>query len=235
MSSTMARQEGHILLEQSDMCPALNMAKMAKGRYSRTAIQETSYTIKIPRINVWEWKTGGVESSRPGRVNSLIAWHLAIVRENQMDSCLICQNGPVKYLWTCWRCKEPGVPRPQPMPPLHCMSPALPDDNETSQGSQIEGVPPGYVYIHTPHPKAHCVNLDASARDLKRTQDLIPDCLTHEGTFTGLYTICCIILGLTFTLRTIAASWANLKVKTSIDQRKLDFWVYYYQQLADTL
>jgi len=38
MSATMARQGGRVQLEQSDMRLALNMAKMAKGRFSCAAI-----------------------------------------------------------------------------------------------------------------------------------------------------------------------------------------------------
>jgi len=41
MSATMARQGGRVQLEQSDICLALNMAKMAKGWFSRAAIEET--------------------------------------------------------------------------------------------------------------------------------------------------------------------------------------------------
>jgi len=40
---------------------------------------------------------------------------------------------------------------------------------------------------------------------------------------------------LTSILQTTAAYWANLPVKMSIDRMELDFWVYYYLQLADTL
>ena len=43
MSATMARQGGQVQLEQSDMCHSLNMAKMAKGGVSHTAIEETQY------------------------------------------------------------------------------------------------------------------------------------------------------------------------------------------------
>jgi hypothetical protein len=51
MSATMARQGGRVELEQSDMRLALNMAKMAKGGFSRAAVQETHYLIKnhVPR------------------------------------------------------------------------------------------------------------------------------------------------------------------------------------------
>jgi hypothetical protein len=40
----MARQGGQVQLEQSDISLALNMAKMAKGGLSRTAIEETETT-----------------------------------------------------------------------------------------------------------------------------------------------------------------------------------------------
>jgi len=37
----MARQGGRVQLEQSDMRLALNMAKMAKGGFSRATVEET--------------------------------------------------------------------------------------------------------------------------------------------------------------------------------------------------
>ena len=39
MSATMARQGGRVQLEQSDMCLALNMTKMAKEGFLRAAIE----------------------------------------------------------------------------------------------------------------------------------------------------------------------------------------------------
>jgi len=52
MSATMARQGGRVQLEQSDMRLALNMAKLAKEGFSRTAIEETKYLIKKPPAEV---------------------------------------------------------------------------------------------------------------------------------------------------------------------------------------
>jgi hypothetical protein len=49
MSATMARQGGHVQLEQSDIRLALNMAKMAKGEFSRREVEKTQYLIKKPR------------------------------------------------------------------------------------------------------------------------------------------------------------------------------------------
>ena len=48
MSATMARQGGRVQLEQSDMRRALNMAQMAKGGFSHSAIEETQFLIKKP-------------------------------------------------------------------------------------------------------------------------------------------------------------------------------------------
>jgi histone H3/H4 len=52
MSATMARQGGREQLEQSDMCLALNMAKMAKGGFSRTAIEEMQQLFKKPHARI---------------------------------------------------------------------------------------------------------------------------------------------------------------------------------------
>jgi hypothetical protein len=61
MSATMARQGGCVQLEQSDMHLALNMAKIAKGGFSRTTIEETQYVIQTPRTKVREEKKWGDE------------------------------------------------------------------------------------------------------------------------------------------------------------------------------
>jgi hypothetical protein len=52
MSATMARQGGRVQLEHSDMCLALNMAKMANGGLLRAAAEEMRYLIKKPRAEV---------------------------------------------------------------------------------------------------------------------------------------------------------------------------------------
>jgi hypothetical protein len=52
MSATMVRQGGRVQLQQSNMCLALNMAKMAKEGFSRAAIEETKYLIKKPHAMV---------------------------------------------------------------------------------------------------------------------------------------------------------------------------------------
>jgi len=60
MSATMAREGGWVQLEQSDMRLALNMAKMAKGGVSRSAIEKTQFLIKKPWAAVRQEKKRGV-------------------------------------------------------------------------------------------------------------------------------------------------------------------------------
>ena len=49
MSATMARQEGHVQLEQSDMCLAFIIARMAKGGFPCAAMEEMQCLIKERR------------------------------------------------------------------------------------------------------------------------------------------------------------------------------------------
>jgi hypothetical protein len=52
MSATMARQGGRVQLEQSDICLELNLAKMAKGGFLRSTIEEMHHMIKKPCTKV---------------------------------------------------------------------------------------------------------------------------------------------------------------------------------------
>jgi len=101
--------------------------------------------------------------------------------------------------------------------------------------SEIEGVPPVYVYIHTPLPSAQFFNLDAFAKDCKRDEDFNTDLLSDEERSTGEYTMCWVIMQLTSILHTTVANWANQTVKIMSDWLKRECSVYYYTQLADIL
>jgi SPX domain protein involved in polyphosphate accumulation len=92
----MARQEGQVQLEQSDMHLGLNMAKMGKGGFSRATIEEIQQLIKKPRAEVREEKKWGVQFPGHNKVKAAIERHLVMVHENQMDCCLPCQNGTAK-------------------------------------------------------------------------------------------------------------------------------------------
>jgi hypothetical protein len=149
MSATMARQGGRVQLEQSDMRLALNMAKMAKGGISRAAIEETQQLIKKPRAEVREKKKRGVEFPGHNKVKAAIERHPAMVRENQTDGCLPCQNGTAKNPETRWRRKGKRAPPPRRAPPRPESPPVPADDDERSETA---GMSPAYVYIHTALP-----------------------------------------------------------------------------------
>jgi len=151
MSATMARQGGQVQLDQSDMRRALNMAKMAKGGFSRAAIEEMQQLIKKPHAEVREEKKRGVEFPGHNKVKAAIERHQAMVQENQTDGCLPCQNGTAKNRMTCWRRKRKGAPPPRRVPPRPESPPVPCDDDESSE---TEGTPPAYVCIHTLLPNA---------------------------------------------------------------------------------
>jgi hypothetical protein len=151
MSATMARQGGRVQLEQSDMRLALNMPKMAKGGFSRAAIEETQQLIKKPRAEVREEKKQGVDFPGHNRVKAAIERHPAMVQENQTDGCLPCQNGTAKNPETRWRRKGKGAPPPRRAPPRPESPPVPCDDDE---GSETDGTPPTYVCTHILLPNA---------------------------------------------------------------------------------
>jgi len=72
MSATMARQGGRVQLEQTDMRLALNMARMAKGGFSCTAIEEMHHLIKKPFTEVHEGKMRGIEFRGHRKVKAAI-------------------------------------------------------------------------------------------------------------------------------------------------------------------
>jgi len=82
MSATMPRQGGRVQLEQSDICLALNMAKMAKEGFSCAAIEETKYLIKKPRTEVREEKKRGDEFPGHKQVKAAIQRHQAMIRQH---------------------------------------------------------------------------------------------------------------------------------------------------------
>jgi len=136
MSATMARQGGHVQLEQSHICLALNMAKMAKGGFWRTAIPETQQLIMKPRVEVQEMKKRGVGFPVNRKVKAAIQRHPAMVYRNHTAGCLSCQNGTAKNQETRWGRKETAVPPTQPAappperPPLPGTPPPAPDDTD---------------------------------------------------------------------------------------------------------
>jgi len=162
MSATMARQGGRVQLEECDMCMALNKAKMARGGFLRAAMEDTQFLIKIPWVEVLLEKKRVVEIGGPKNGKAAMEIHPAMLRENQADGWLPCQDGTAQNPQTRWRGEGTGAPaperlwRPTPEPAPHPPEtpPVPPGNNEAAHLSEIEGVPPGYVYIHTPLPSA---------------------------------------------------------------------------------
>jgi len=54
MSATMAKQGGRVQMEQSDMRLTLNISKMAKGGFWRTAMEAMQFLITTPCAEVQE-------------------------------------------------------------------------------------------------------------------------------------------------------------------------------------
>jgi hypothetical protein len=192
MSATMARQGGRVQLEQSDMRLALNMAKMGNGCFSRAAIEETQYLIKIPRAEVQEEKKRGVEFPGHDKVKTAMERHPAIIHQNHTARCLPCQNGTTKNLETRWRHKRTGEPlpnrrrqTPKPTPALSGTPPATTGTTSGAQHHEIINLPAGYAYSHTSLPCIQPFTLDASAQDSQDDTDFDPKMLTDEGTATG--------------------------------------------------
>jgi hypothetical protein len=70
--------------------------------------------------------------------------------------------------------------------PLQAETPPTPlSDNQHNHASQIHGVPPRDVCIHTPVPSAQFFKLDTYPNDRKHITDFIPDLLTDKETCTG--------------------------------------------------
>jgi hypothetical protein len=86
---------------------------MAKGGVSRATVEETQQLIKKPRTEVQEEKKRGVEFPGHNKVKAVIKRHPAMVRENQMDGCLACQNGTANNPETHWRRIGNGAPPPR--------------------------------------------------------------------------------------------------------------------------
>jgi len=225
MSATMATQGGWVQLEQSNRHLAMNMAKMAKGGFLHATIEETQQLIKKHCAKVRAELNCGVGYPGHEQGKAGIERHPAMVQENQMDGFHPCQNGTANNSKTRWTHKRTDAPLPELAAPPPGMPPAPLGVTEGAARSEIEGVPPGYLYIHTPLPNSQCFYRDAYAKDRKRNKDSIPDLLTDEGTSTGWYIMRWVEMQLTSILQVTAAYWANLTVETNIDWKECDFSV----------
>jgi len=140
-------------------------------------------------------------------VKAAIQRHPAMLRHNQTSGCLPCQNGTAKNPQTCWKHKGTGAPSParcrvrtpEPTPPPPSTPPAPTGNTSGARPSEIVNLPAGYTYSHTAHPWAEFSEDD---QDTKHDTDFDPDMLTDDG----YYTTCCVVMRLTFILKTKAAN-----------------------------
>jgi hypothetical protein len=93
----MARQGRHVPLKLSDMCLALNMAKMAKGRFSQCSKEETQYLIKKFRAKIREEKMWGVEVCGHNIVNAATERYPAMLHRNCSPGCRSCHNATTTF------------------------------------------------------------------------------------------------------------------------------------------
>jgi len=182
----MARQGGRVQLEQSDLCLALNVAKIAIEGFSRAAIEEMKYPIKKPRTEVQEDKKRGDEFPGHKKVKAAIQRHLAMLRHNETYGCLPCQNGTAKNLQICWRRKGTGAPpparrrvcTPERTPPPPVTPPAPTRNTSGAPLSEIVNLPAGCTYSHTAFPFAEFFEDD---EDPKHHTNFDPVMLTDDG------------------------------------------------------
>jgi len=173
--------------------------------------------MKKPRAEVREEKKRCVEFPGYNKLKAAIARHPAMLRQNQTPGCLSCQNGTAKNLQTRWRRKGTGAPPPnrrrqQNPEPTPEPTPSLPGTPLASTGNssgdqclEIINMLAGFTYLQNSLPCAESSALDASAQESEHEIDFDPDMLPDDGTSTGLYTICCLVMQLTFILKTKAA------------------------------
>jgi len=90
------------------------------------------------------------------------------------------------------------VRTPEPTPPPPGTPPAPTANTSRAQASEIVNLPAGYTYSHTAHP---CAEVFEDDEDTKHDTDFDSDMLTDDG----YYTICCVVMPLTFILKTKAA------------------------------
>jgi hypothetical protein len=174
----MARKGGRVQLELSDMCLAMNMAKMATVGFSHALMEETQQLIKKHRAQVREKKQRGVVFPGHQKVKVAIERHRAMVYKNHRAGGLPCQTGTAKSPVTRWRRKGTTAHPLEPAVPLPGTPTAPPGDTEGNESYEMEGMPSRCVYMHSLLPNTPLFNHNALAKDSKRDTDFIPDLLS---------------------------------------------------------
>jgi len=150
MSATMASQGDRVQLEQSNVCPPLNIGKMANEGFSCSAIEETKYLIKKSLAEVRKEKMRGVNFPGHANVIATIETHPAMLCQNHTAGYLPCPNGTGKHPEPWWGWKRTAVPpldrrrlpTPQQTPLLLSTPPAPTSNNAGDQRSKSSICPP---------------------------------------------------------------------------------------------
>jgi hypothetical protein len=75
-------------MEQSDICLALDMTKIANGGISHATTEETQFLIKKPYTTVQEEKMSGIESHGHETTQGAIHRRQAMLRQHETNGCL---------------------------------------------------------------------------------------------------------------------------------------------------
>ena len=156
---------------------------MAKEGFSRAAIEETKYLIQKPRTEVREQKKWGVEFPGHNKVKAAIQRHPAMLRQNQLAGCLLCQYGTAENPQTHWRRKRTGAPppdrrrerAPEPTPPLPSTPPAPTGNISRVQPSKIVDLAAGYRYLNTALLHVEFVDVEEAEHDTDSDPDMLSD------------------------------------------------------------
>jgi hypothetical protein len=131
--------------------------------------------------------------SRASKGKAAIERNAAMLFQNKMPGCLICQKGTANHPLTRWICTGTGAPPPnhrrqkipERMSPLPGTPPASTGSTSRAQCQNLVNLPDGYAYSHTSYPCAESTTLDTSAQDSMHNTDFYPDMLPDEGASTG--------------------------------------------------
>ena len=103
----MARQGGHVQLEQADMRIVLNMINAATNGISRAGIEEMKHLIKKPCAEIWQEMRQGMELPSHKSVKVVIEKHPSMIYDNHVPGCLLRQN---KVAWNPYtHCRRNGT------------------------------------------------------------------------------------------------------------------------------
>jgi hypothetical protein len=196
-------------------------------------VEETKYLGKKPHVEVSQIKQWCVEFSTHKKVNAVIQRQPAMLWQNHKSLCILCQNGAWKIPQTLWRWKGPGAPwrsecrlwtaEPRSAPPGMRNIPT--SIAPGAQCSHTLNLAAGHMYAFT---AVTWTGIFQHDEDTKSNTMFAPQMLTDEWTYTGQYTMDCVVMQLASIWKTGAANWTILRWTISIDWMTWNFADYTY-------